>query len=245
VVDRHYSDPRLARLYDPLCGRERRRDFGFYLPMVMEADAVLDVGCGTGALLRWARERGHAGRLVGLDPADGMLDVARDRTDIEWILGNPTTAGFDSEFDLIVMSGHAFQVFLTDDELSRSLSAMCTALTPRGRLAFETRNPLAREWEEWNADYVEEFEDVDGTPGVFGAEVHTVDGDRVTFTTSYRRSDWAAPELSTSTIRFLDADRLATLLDASGLIIVEQLGDWDGSALTTSSPEIITIARRR
>ena len=69
VVDRQFSEPHLAALYDPLCGREERADFRFYLPLVMAAGAVLDVGCGTDALLHWARECGHTGRLVGLDPA--------------------------------------------------------------------------------------------------------------------------------------------------------------------------------
>jgi SAM-dependent methyltransferase len=55
-----------------------RGDFGFYLPLVMEAASVLDVGCGTGMLLRRARAEGHAGRLCGLDPAAAMLDVARE-----------------------------------------------------------------------------------------------------------------------------------------------------------------------
>ena len=53
-------------------------DYRFYLPLIMSAEGVLDVGCGTGALLHWARETGHTGRLVGLDPAEGMLDVARE-----------------------------------------------------------------------------------------------------------------------------------------------------------------------
>ena len=83
MVDRQFSEPRLAALYDPLCGREERADYRFYLPLVMAAGAVLDVGCGTGALLHWARESGHTGRLVGLDPAHGMLQVARKRSDIE------------------------------------------------------------------------------------------------------------------------------------------------------------------
>src|SRR5690606_28055961 len=91
----------------------------FYLDLVMSARSVLDVGCGTGKILRAARERGHTGRLVGLDPAKAMLDVAnQDRGDIEWTLGDLVAGPYDGEaeplaeggFDLIFMSGHAFQV---------------------------------------------------------------------------------------------------------------------------------------
>ncbi len=88
-----FSEPSLAELYDRFCPRERRGDFSFYLPLVMAAEAVLDVGCGTGALLHRARESGHTGRLCGLDPAVGMLDQARKRSDIEWILGDLASVG--------------------------------------------------------------------------------------------------------------------------------------------------------
>jgi hypothetical protein len=56
----------------------------------------------------------------------------------------------DSEFDLAVMTGHAFQVLVGDDEVRASLTAIRHALAGGGRLAFETRNPLARAWESWN-----------------------------------------------------------------------------------------------
>lgn len=92
MPDRQFADPHLAALYDPLVGREARADFNFYLPLILAAESVLDIGCGTGALLHWARERGHAGRLTGLDPAVGMLTVARTRDDIEWMLGDPPNA---------------------------------------------------------------------------------------------------------------------------------------------------------
>jgi len=40
-------------------------------------ESVLDVGCGTGRLLRNVRRRWPSARLVGVDPADGMIAVAR------------------------------------------------------------------------------------------------------------------------------------------------------------------------
>lgn len=121
----------------------------FSLDLVLSAGAVLDVGCGTGTLLHRAREAGHAGRLVGLDPAAAMLDHARERCDIEWVLGDLSSARWEQAFDLVVMTGHAFQTLVTDDEIRMALAAIRSALVDGCRFAFETRNPLVRAWKSW------------------------------------------------------------------------------------------------
>jgi hypothetical protein len=54
---------------------------------------------------------------------------------------------WDSEFNLAIITGHAFQVLVGDDELRASLTPIRQALTDGGHFAFETRNPLARAWE--------------------------------------------------------------------------------------------------
>jgi ubiquinone/menaquinone biosynthesis C-methylase UbiE len=41
---------------------------------------VLDIGCGTGRLLRRAAQRWPTARLVGVDPAEGMVEKARSLT---------------------------------------------------------------------------------------------------------------------------------------------------------------------
>jgi len=245
MVDRLFSEPHLAQLYDHLSPPERRDDFAFYLPMIMSAQSVLDVGCGTGALLHQAREAGHTGRLMGLDPAGGMLDVARKRSDIEWIRGDLSAIDRDQEFDLIVMSGHAFQVFVQDDELRVALAAIRSALTDDGRFAFETRNPLARAWERWTPEHGVDFMDAAGTSVRFVAQVEIpVETDIVRFTTTYSSHAWDRPQVSHSTLRFLDAGALSSFLAEAGLTIEERFGDWDRRPLTEASPEIITIARR-
>jgi ubiquinone/menaquinone biosynthesis C-methylase UbiE len=40
-------------------------------------NTVLDVGCGTGRLLRKARKYWPKAQLIGVDPADGMIENAR------------------------------------------------------------------------------------------------------------------------------------------------------------------------
>ena len=135
-----FAETSLAALYDLFCPWDPRGDFGFYLPLVMQAASVLDVGCGTGMLLRRARAEGHAGRLCGLDPAAAMLDVAREAGEgVEWVLGDLSSASWNGEFDLIVMTGHAFQVLTGDEELRVALAAVRTALKRNGVFAFETR----------------------------------------------------------------------------------------------------------
>src|SRR3984957_16786065 len=191
MADHHFADAGLAGLYDVLHPWAERDDLAFYLELVMSAAAVLDVGCGTGALLGRAREAGHRGRLCGLDPADGMLARARLVADIEWILGDLPTQVFDREFDLVVMTGHAFQVFLEDGEIRASLAAIRSALADDGRLAFETRNPDARAWEAWTPENAVEVVSGDGAVVRMAHQVETpVTGEFVSFTTTFTSSAW-------------------------------------------------------
>ena len=242
MVDRLFSDARLAALYDVLCAG--RADFAFYLPLVMSSRSVLDVGCGTGALLHLARKTGHTGRLCGLDPAEGMLEQARQRSDIDWVLGDLTSVRWEPEFDLVVMTGHAFQVFIDDKEIHASLAAIRSALTDEGRFAFETRNPLVREWETWTLDNAVEIVDRTGALVRFTRKVDTpVDGNIVSFTSIFSSPAWDRPQLSRSTLRFVDLGSLARFLTSADFHIETQYGDWDSSQVTEASPEIITIAR--
>jgi SAM-dependent methyltransferase len=246
MVDKLFADSRLAALYDLYCPWDARGDMTFYLPLVMSAGSVLDVGCGTGALLRRAREDGHTGRLCGLDPAVGMLEVARTRPDIEWILGDLAMApNWDREFGLVVMTGHAFQVLLSDDELRIALTAIAAALTDDGSFVFETRNPLVREWEDWHVRYSGDVVDSTGAVVHCACEVDAPQGELVSFTHTYTSPGWDKPQQSRSTLCFLGLDALSEFLADAGMDVVEQFGDWDRSPLTDSSPEIITVARRR
>ena len=240
IADSHYTEPRLAELYDAFCAG--RPDWAFYLPLVMQARSVLDVGCGTGELLRLARERGHAGRLVGLDPANAMLDVARRQSDIEWVLGDSTSVRWAREFDLIVMTGNAFQVFVEDEDLRASLAAIRSFLPDSGRFAFETRNPIAREWERWRWKGVEVAHNgdtvrMDGTQPVF-------DGRLLHFSSVYSCPGWDAPVVSQGILRVLGVEELASFLIEAGLAIEAQYGDFELEPLTDESLEIVTVARR-
>ena len=242
MPDRLFADLELAALYDAMCAG--RGDFDFYLPLVMAAPAVLDVGCGTGELLIRARDSGQKGRLTGLDPAPGMLAQARRRADIGWILGDLSTARWTNTFDQILMTGHAFQVLLGDDDLRTALAAIRDALTPTGRFAFETRNPLVREWESWTPDKIGTVTSPDGTVVRMTRQVDAVSADHVSFSHTLTSPTWPQTQTSHRTLRFLDAQPLEKFLTEAGLAIDAQYGDWNREPFTPSSPEIITVTRR-
>ena len=164
----------------------------FYLGLVMSADRVLDVGCGTGRLLHRARDAGHTGRLCGLDPDPAMLDQARVRKDIEWVLADAASAAWDREFDLAVMASHAFQVFVEDDKLRESLAAIRAALVEGGLIAFETRHPRARAWEGWNTSF--EVCNPDHEVARVEYEVQDVKDDVVFVTESLSGRWWDRPQ---------------------------------------------------
>jgi SAM-dependent methyltransferase len=215
----------------------------FYLDLVMSAGSVLDVGCGTGTLLHRARDAGHTGRLCGLDPDPAMLDQARARGDIEWVLADAAAAAWDREFDLAVMASHAFQELIGDDELRRSLRAIHAALRDGGRFAFETRHPRARAWEGWTTSF--EVRNPDGDVVLVTYELQEVTGDLVRFTETLSGRWWDRPQVQHGTLRFLDPETLAAFLHDAGFVVDRQFGDWRRGPLTDASQEIITIARRR
>lgn len=241
-----YSDADTAALYDvlnPWDGKKYPAD-AFYDDLVMAATSVLDVGCGTGGMLRTARERGHLGRLVGLDPDQAALDRARRRTDVEWVAGVAADADWDREFDLATMASNAFQCLVGDDELRSSLSAIRAALRVGGRFAFETRHPQARAWEDWNPDNASDIVDAAGRGLRVWHLVESVVGDVITFSETTADPDGTVLRVDRAGLRFLDVPALGEFLTGAGFTIEAQYGDWQRGPVTGASRAIVTIAHR-
>src|SRR5262249_34959685 len=139
-----YNDPELAPFYD--LENAWGPDLDYCRTLAAPGRSLLDLGCGTG---RFAAAIARAGRhrVVGVDPAEAMLSIAREREGgaaVTWVRADARNVRFAERFDLVVLTGHAFQVFLTPADQLAVLRTIAWHLTPRGRFVFDTRNP-ARE----------------------------------------------------------------------------------------------------
>ena len=237
-----YSDAEVAALYNQMNPWGPSDDF--YLPLVMAAGSALDVGCGTGMMLHAARDRGHTGRLLGIDPDRHALAIAAKRDDIEWIEGRAEDLSFDGAFDLAIMISHGFQFITSDDEIRRSLQAIRRALRPGGRFAFETRNPTQRAWETWAAAGRETFTDPGGRTLISWYETDLVGDGLVNLVEVFANPDGTEVRRDQAMMRFLSIEQVRGHLMQAGFAIEEQFGDWDRSPVSDASREIITIARR-
>jgi hypothetical protein len=66
----------------------------------------------------------------------------------------------------------------------------------------------------------------------------------VTFTGTTARPDGTVLRVDRASLRFLDPATLDALLRGAGFAIESQYGDWHRGPITSTSQEIITIARR-
>jgi SAM-dependent methyltransferase len=241
-----YSDADAAALYDVLNPWDPAGHAGdrFCHELVMAADSVLDVGCGTGAMLACARGAGHKGRLMGLDPDRAMLDRARRRTDVEWVTGRAANAPWQAQFDLAVMTGHAFQCLVSDAELLASLKAIHRALRPAGRFVFETRHPQARAWLDWNPYRARDVIGPTGRPLRVWHEVESVTDELVTFSSTTADPGGTVLRVDRATLRFLAPSTLNLFLAKAGFELEAQYGDWHRGPITPGSREVVTVARK-
>jgi ubiquinone/menaquinone biosynthesis C-methylase UbiE len=222
MVDAIFAERRLAEVYDPL--DPDRSDLDAYAAMVDEfgARSVLDIGCGTGTFACLLARRGLT--VTAVDPAEASLEIARTKPGadrVRWVHGYATDLP-PLQVDLVTMTGNVAQVFLTDPEWTATLRAAYAALCPGGRLVFETRDPAARAWLEWNRERSYQRTVVPGVGAVQAWEdLLDISGDLVSFRSTVIFESDGAVLTSESTLCFRNRDEVTASLAAEGYLVDE------------------------
>lgn len=144
MTDRGQVNKSAAQVYDEFFVPAL---FGTWPPQVIKAAglnrgmSVLDVACGSGVLaLEAERTVGPTGRVVGLDPNEGMLDVARGKTsNVVWQNAAAEALPYqDESFDSVISQ---FGLMFFADK-PQAASEMWRVLRGRGRLVVAVWDAL-------------------------------------------------------------------------------------------------------
>ncbi|WP_420547822.1 class I SAM-dependent DNA methyltransferase [Curvivirga sp.] len=245
-----YTDYQLAQIYDPI--NEADHDVQYYIKLASEIAArsdrklhILDVGCGTGWLAVELAKLGH--KVEGIEPAFGMLKVANYRPDSDLVNWHQETASsfkLSTRFDLIVMTGHVFQVFLADDEIFSVFNNLYTHLKDGGILAFENRNIEFRSWDGWTPDETRETVSVPDVGDVtYWHDIIEEKDELVRFATYFKFPD-GREYRDDNRLRFLPQQKMKQMLEDTGFRDLEWYGDWDQRPFDPSQHEIIVHATK-
>jgi len=188
--------------------------------------------------------------VTGVDPAPAMLDIARHRPGgqrIDWVEADARTARLGRRFDLVLLTGHAFQVFLTREDREAVLATIAAHLAPGGRFIFDTRNPATEEWLEWTPERSQRELSHPGLGTVRAWNDFRRDPATgvVIYSTHYEIPDSGRVLSAESKIAFPAKESLARMLDETGLVVEVWLGSWQGEPYIETSPEIIPVGRLR
>lgn len=123
MVNSHFNHPRLAAVYDAL--DPDRSDLDAYVRAVLRrrARSVLDVGCGTGTFALLLADRGM--QVVGVDPAEASLDVARRKPGahrVQWIHGDASSLP-PMQVDVATMTANVIQATADPTAWQETLAA--------------------------------------------------------------------------------------------------------------------------
>jgi SAM-dependent methyltransferase len=246
------GDASFARYFD---GQYRAfgEDLAFWLHLAAKhGGPVVELGCGTGRVVRALIQAGH--HVVGIDLDRHMLARAQKNLTPYFqqkpslVQADIQTFSFGVSFNLAIASMNTLSTF-DDPGLNAVFGNITRQLAPNGLLAFEIPNPA-----------VDPFKGVDpgepltsfieperGNPcQVYAQRIEGPAQDQVEILWHYDEllADGATQRYTLRQKYFLRSkDRVQEHLDRANCTVVEAYGDYDRSPLDKDSETMIIVAR--
>ena len=214
---------------------------------------VLELCCGTGLVAIPVATMGLS--VTGVDLVAPMLAHAqakaeRDAVDVRWIQADVRDLALPRRFGFVILTGNAFQAFLTHADQVALLATVTRHLAPAGVFGFETRNPAGHDLcDEPEGPPEIDYVDVAGHRVLLSSSQAWDDATQVIHWTTWRR--WTdgdgrpCERMTRIACRFTRPEEIEDLLEGAGFEIVAQYGDWDFAPLRARSERLITLCRRR
>ena len=250
---KHYKA--IAEYYDPENANHRvlEEDVPFFMGQLPgRKQSILEIAVGTGRAAISLAQAGH--RVVGVDYADDMLEIARRKRDavglsarqLELIEADAMTLDLGRTFDWVCVFFNTFLVFTTPEQQDAAMESALRHIKPRGRFWVDVFQPdlrlLAeplREDLDPSLFYVPRFE----RTVLKSIDIRRGDTPQVQHVTFHYR--WFGPggrehhEKTRFDVTWIFPRELQLLMERHGLKVEGLWGNYDGSPLTPESPRII------
>lgn len=215
---------------------------------------IMDLACGTGRLAIPLAKNGY--HMIGVDIHDGMLKEAKKKSatlnlPIEWLQQDCTKLHVPTTSHFIYSVGNSFQHFLTNESQDGFLSSVNKHLEIGGIFIFGTRFPSVEELlQPSTEEYWKSYTDRD--------TLHTVDLYTIShydalsqiqhYTTirKYKNSDGQIVDEKRTKIslRYVFPKEMERMLCNNGFEIVDVFQDWQETAATNESYELIYVCKK-
>lgn len=229
-------------VYDQI--NSRRKDNEFFLALLKKVNGkeIADLGCGTGRLTTHFAQAGYY--ITAIDPNAEAIERAKSKEyadEVTWIVGDSSNLQSNT-FDVVIMTANVAQVFLTDESWQHVISNVYRALKPGGHFIFDTRNPLAKEWEHWQKDDKPDVakDEVSGDPLEIWSEYEGFVGDIFTFYEIVKnaRTDEVLIHEKMQ-LRFRTQEEIYESLYQVGFSQIQAYGDWEFEQATKETKSFI------
>jgi SAM-dependent methyltransferase len=196
-----------------------------------QGGAVLDLCCGTGIVTVPLAATGL--EVVGVDISPEMLSHARAKaagqTNPTFYLQDALEFSTKQRFGLALMTGNAFQCFLTEGDIAALFAKVHTLLSPGGVFIFDTRLPegydltLDDDFRLWS-----EYKDVSGNlvRWLVKQAAYNVEHGVLRYEMKDVYAD-GTERRSSETLKFTPLTTLLTWARAAGFEVIGQYGNWN------------------
>ena len=238
------SEFRSGADYDAQYGNLYEEEIAYLTALAREQNgAILDVCCGSGIVTVPLAEAEF--EVVGVDISPSMLARAQEKAkhlpNASFHLANALDFKLDKCFDLALMTGNAFQGFLTEKDVLRLLQNIRRHLNTDGILMFDTRLlegydlSVNDDFELWS-----EYTDASGdTVRWLGRKTRFDSQNNLLYFDMKRRYTDGREVDSSIEIKFLPLETLLSLVEEAGFEVLGKYADWQASSFNPTGSSAV------
>lgn len=229
-------------VYDQVNGWGKGDEFFLALLKKINVKTIADLGCGTGRLTTHFAEAGY--QITAIDPNEEAIEFAKSKEypgEVTWIVGDSTNLQTNT-YETIIMTANVAQVFLTEQSWKNVVADAFRALKPGGHFIFDTRNPLAKVWEEWEKDTTPDIATdlVNGEPLEIWTQYEGLVDDVFTFYETVKRTRTGEVVIHEKMqLKFRTQEAIYESLIKEGFSQIQVYGDWEFKEATTKTKSFI------